>query len=126
MNAPLKKALVIDDVESNRRVAAALLEWHGFEVQLADNARAGLDLIRAEPFDVLLLDISMPGLNGMDLCKKIRQDPAMRSMHIVAYTAHVYPEDKAEILQAGFNALLTKPISVQSLREALHPVVPRA
>jgi CheY-like chemotaxis protein len=120
-----KRILIVDDTEINRRLAAAMLKREGWETAEAHDGEACLACLASESFDVVLLDISMPGLNGEDVCRHIRNTPALAHLPVIAYTAHAMPEEKNQILACGFDTMLIKPISSASLAAALAAVLPR-
>ncbi len=105
-----RRAMVVDDYPSNCLLAAALLERLGWRVTEANSGEAALDAANAEQFELVLLDISMPGLSGEETCKRLREGSNGNKMRILAYTAHAYPEEKARFLAAGFDDILVKPI----------------
>jgi len=119
------RALVIDDNAINRMLAIDLLGVHQIEADDALEGASGLGLLRANHYDLVLLDISMPGLDGEQVCKVIREDPHTRDLFVVAYTAHAFTTEKERIIAAGFDALLVKPISLKSLTKAIEPVLLR-
>ena len=119
------RALVIDDNAINRMLAVDLLGVHQIEADDALEGASGLGLLRANHYDLVLLDISMPGLDGEQVCKVIREDPHTRDLFVVAYTAHAFTTEKERIIAAGFDALLVKPISLKSLTKAIEPVLLR-
>lgn len=119
-----KRILIVDDIEINRRLAAAMLKRDGWETAEAGDGASCLNRLASESFDVVLLDISMPGLNGEDVCRHIRNNPALAHLPVIAYTAHAMPEEKNQILACGFDTLLIKPISAASLVAALAAVLP--
>jgi CheY-like chemotaxis protein len=119
-----KRILIVDDTEINRRLAAALLKRDGWDTTEAHDGQSGLAILASESFDAVLLDISMPGLNGEDVCRLIRSTPALKHLPVIAYTAHAMPEEKDQILACGFDTLLIKPISAASLAAALAAVLP--
>lgn len=119
------QALVIDDNEMNRMVARELLDSYGIASEDAEQGGEGLARLEEAEYDVVLLDINMPGISGDEVCKIIRARPAMRDTYVVAYTAHAFDSEKQRFLAAGFDALLVKPISLDSLGEALMPVLLR-
>lgn len=121
--APQARALVIDDDEINREIAQDLLDMHDVSADQAEEGMAGLAMLRKHKYDLVLLDVSMPGLDGEAVCKIIREDPAIRDTYVVAYTAHAFPGQGEHFLAAGFNALLTKPISYDGVSEMLAPVL---
>ncbi len=113
-----RNALVVDDHPTNRLLACALLKKLGWQTSEAASGEAALTLAGAVCFDLVLLDISMPGMPGEEACSQLRQTAHGKNMRILAYTAHAYPEDRERFLAAGFDDILVKPISRQRL-EAL-------
>ena len=117
------RALVIDDNAINRMLAVELLDAHQIAADEALDGLAGLDMLRHNDYALVLLDISMPGIDGEQVCKIIRGNPATCGLHVIAYTAHAFADEKDRMLAAGFDALLIKPVSFQSLTEAIEPVL---
>lgn len=113
------KVLIVDDQKINRTLPSVLLKQAGCEVFEVDSGEGALAFLQASPVDALLLDISMPGVSGMEVCAKLRSEQAWARLLIVAYTAHALPGERNEILAAGFDELLIKPINRQSLLSAL-------
>lgn len=109
------KVLIVDDQKLNRTLPCVLLRQLGCEVIEAD----ALAVLEGRPVDAILLDISMPGISGTEVCRRLRGDPALARLYIVAYTAHALPEQRVEMLGAGFDEVLIKPINRQRLLEAL-------
>lgn len=110
---PTRNALVVDDHPTNRLLATALLKKLGWTVLEAETGDAALVLASQTSFDLVLLDISMPGISGEETCSQLRQTPNGRQMRILAYTAHAFPEDRTAFLAAGFDDILVKPINRQ-------------
>ncbi len=120
---PDPRLLIVDDNAINRQLAQAfaeLLGWHGAEV---DCGEAALEILARECFDAILLDISMPGISGVEVLKRVREDGRYAGLWIVAYTAHALPEETDQLLKAGFDRVLVKPISVEQLEAALEPAL---
>lgn len=111
----MKRVLIVDDNEINRRLAVALLKKRGWETEEAESGGAALARLAAAPFDCVLLDISMPGMDGEEVCRRIRANPALAGLRVIAYTAHAMASEKTRILQAGFDDILVKPITSNSL-----------
>ncbi|GAB3252079.1 response regulator [Chitinimonas naiadis] len=107
--------LIVDDDDTNRRVARLLLQRAGYWVSEAASGREALELLANQPFAMVLLDLSMPGMGGLDVCQRIHELFSDPRPILVAYTAHVLDEDKAVLLSTGFDDLLTKPISKEAL-----------
>lgn len=111
-----KHVLVVDDNAMNRRLACAFLALLNWDVSECDSGIKALDLIAVKTPDAILLDISMPDMNGEDVCRKIRQNPSLSQLFIVAYTAHAMVEERSRILAAGFNDILIKPVSFDTIK----------
>ncbi|MEI7444388.1 MAG: response regulator [Burkholderiales bacterium] len=118
------KVLIVDDQEINRILPKTHLERLGIPVEEADDGPAALLKLAHGGFDVVLLDISMPGLSGLDVCRQVRADPALKGLKLIAYTAHAFPQATDEIMSAGFDDLLVKPIRRDVLLKALGLPVP--
>ena len=112
-----KNALVVDDHPTNRLLASALLKKLGWTVMEAPHGEAALTLANEQAFTLVLLDISMPGLSGEETCMRLRAAYTGRPLHILAYTAHAFPEDIERLRATGFDDVLIKPISRQRLEE---------
>lgn len=112
--------LVVDDDSTNRLVARLLLERAGLRPQLASSGEEALSLITAGHFDVVLLDLHMSGIDGLETARRIRTelDPSRR-LWIVALTASVYDEDRQRCLDAGMDDFIPKPIEIGLFRAAL-------
>jgi two-component system chemotaxis response regulator CheY len=115
----MKSVLVVDDNAVNRKLAVALLKRRGMFVQEADGGAVALEMLRQERFDAVLLDISMPVMDGKEVCRIIRADPNWSTLWVVAYTAHAMESERQSIMAAGFDDLLVKPISAQDLLRVL-------
>lgn len=114
------KILVVEDVALNREVASGLLERDGHQVWLAQDGETALALCRQQAFDLLLLDVHLPGISGVELCRDIRHHPGPnRQVRIFALTASVQPSVVRSYLQAGMQGILGKPLQLASLRQAL-------
>jgi len=110
-----KKILIVDDNAVNRARATAVLKKSGFIVQDVEDGFKALNLLEIGGFDNVLLDINMPGINGEEVCKKIRSNPKMRGLRVVAYTAHVQEADKRKLIEIGFDDVITKPATRQMI-----------
>ena len=115
----MKRILVVDDNAVNRKLALALLKKRGWEADEVDSGSGALERLRTTRYDGVLLDISMPGLDGEEVCRRIRANPEYAGLRVVAYTAHAMESEKLRIMGAGFDEILIKPITIQSLQQAL-------
>ena len=116
-----RRILIVDDHPINRRLPAVILRDAGWIIDEAANGEDALARLYSTMYDAVLLDISMPGMSGEDVCRRIRADPQLQHLRVVAYTAHAMEENRDDIMNAGFHAILVKPISRQSLLDALDP-----
>jgi CheY-like chemotaxis protein len=114
--------LVVDDIPSNRLIARALLERQGWVVLTASDGREALEILGASHCDLVLLDISMPGMSGIEVCQNIRENAAMASVPVIAYTAHAQPEDRRNFIASGFDEVLIKPINKEKLASVVAAV----
>ncbi len=117
---PALSVLVVDDNQINRFVLRSLLEEVGHRVTEAADGQEGVVLADATPHDLILMDISMPGMDGIEATRRIRADSgSSRAARIVAVTAHAHPADQSRFLQAGMQDCLVKPITRGSLSTLL-------
>jgi signal transduction histidine kinase/HPt (histidine-containing phosphotransfer) domain-containing protein len=124
---PALNILVVEDVALNREVVSGLLERDGHRVSLAEDAEQALLLCRTQSFEVILLDVHLPGLSGVELCRLIRSTPGPnRHSRIFALTASVQPALVRGYLDAGMQGILAKPLKLESLRQALAGESPMA
>ncbi len=120
VQGPALSILVVEDVALNREVVSGLLERDGHQVCLAEDAEQALVLCREQPFELILLDVHLPGMSGVELCTLIRSTPGPnRHSRIFALTASVQPALVRSYLDAGMQGILAKPLKLESLRQAL-------
>ncbi|MBM6442077.1 MULTISPECIES: ATP-binding protein [Pseudomonas] len=117
---PALKVLVVEDVALNREVVQGLLQRDGHQVWLAEEAEQALAQCAVQRFDLILLDVHLPGMTGVELCKRIRSDDGPnRTSRIFALTASVQPALVRGYLDAGMDGVLAKPLNLDSLRKAM-------
>ncbi|HMX17065.1 MAG TPA: response regulator [Rhodocyclaceae bacterium] len=115
-----RRTLVVDDNEINRRIAVAFMKRLGWDVREAvDGADALGVLADGGTCNLVLLDVSMPGMSGLEVCRRIRSDPALAGLAVLAYTAHALAEERTAMLEAGFDDVLVKPVKFEALAAAL-------
>jgi len=105
--------LIVEDNEQNQKLARDVLQLKGYRVLVADTAEAGIPLVQKEKPDLVLMDIHLPGMNGIEALARLRADPATKSTPVFAFTASVMPQDRKEITTAGFDGFLAKPINLK-------------
>lgn len=124
MNPSPGKLLIVDDEASIRRALLATLRAMGFEVAEASTGEAGLELVRAAHYDVVLLDINMPGMGGIHACREMRR--MLPRLGIVMVTVRDSEDDKIAALDAGADDYVTKPFHVRELAARVRAAVRRA
>ncbi len=107
----MKTILIAEDNAVNRELLRELLEARGYAVEEACNGLEALQMIVQSKPDALLLDLNMPVLDGFATVRKIRKDPAMASLPVLAVTAYAMRGDREKTLETGFDGYLSKPIS---------------
>lgn len=107
--------LVVDDDYANRKLPSLILLEIGFPIHECATGAEALELIEKFPITHILLDISLPNISGISICKVIKSNSKFAHIKIHAYTAHAMREQTQEILTAGFDSLLIKPIRKQDL-----------
>ncbi len=120
------RVLLAEDNEINQQVARGLIELTGASVTAVENGRSAVQRLQEEKFDVVLMDIQMPEMDGYTATHQIRSRPELQTLPIIAMTAHAMNEHREEALRAGMNDYVSKPIDPQSLWDTLERwVVPR-
>lgn len=114
----MARMLVIEDTPANRKLISALLEQAGHTVQTASDAETGITLA-AEGIDLVLMDIHLPGMDGLAATRILKEDPRTRRIPVLAITALATESDKARILAAGCDAYIAKPIRYKELLSAV-------
>ena len=113
------KVLIVDDVKFSVEIGKSFLEGTGCELLSAFNGGEALELIRKERPDLVLTDLFMPGMNGDELCRAIKADPATRGIPVIILTAADNSENQEKGLKAGCDGLLGKPYSKGDIIEAV-------
>ena len=118
MNAP-GRVLVVDDHPVNAALVNAFFKRGGWATRMVNDGALALEELARQPYDLVLLDISMPGLSGIDVCRAIRARPDWAGLRVVAYTAHALAEEHAALREAGFDDILTKPVDRRVVNDVL-------
>ncbi len=111
----MAKVLLVEDNEMNRDMLSRRLKRKGFEVIIAADGRDGVAKASAESPDLILLDMSLPVMDGWEAARKIKADPETRDIPIIALTAHAMAGDREKALEAGCDEYDTKPIELPRL-----------
>jgi len=120
------KILLVEDNEMNRDMLSRRLIRRGFEVPMAVDGQLAIDMSVSEAPDLILMDISLPVVNGWDATRAIRANPATAKIPIIALTANANESDRAAALAAGCDDYDTKPVDVVRLMEKINALLPGA
>lgn len=110
-----ERILVVDDNPTNLKLVSDLLQWSGYQISNAMDAEHALELIRQTPPDLILMDIALPGMDGLTLTRKLKADDATKDIRIIALTAFAMKGDEQKALDAGCDGYISKPIDTRSL-----------
>jgi len=105
--------LIIEDNEKNRKLCRDVLRVKGYRTIESETAEAGLDLARGESPDLILMDIQLPGMDGITAMKQLKADPNTKSIPIIAITASAMTNNRTAMLAEGFDGYQTKPITLK-------------
>jgi two-component system cell cycle response regulator DivK len=105
----MRRVMVIEDNQDNRMLLRAILD-DAYAVTEHTNGPNGLAALAADDPEIVLLDISLPGMDGVEVLRRIRADPFSRHLPVIAFTAHAMSNDRAKYLAHGFDDYITKPI----------------
>lgn len=118
-----RKVLVIDDDALNMKLIKAILSKKEIEVIEASDAPKGLELAAQHMPDAILMDMNLPGLDGMTATRQLKADPSLKDISVIAVTGFVGSEFQEKAMEAGCSGFVEKPISVASLLKALDQVL---
>jgi CheY-like chemotaxis protein len=108
-----EKILIVEDNPLNMELARDLLEARGYLVSEANTAQEGIDAVKTNAFDLVLMDVQLPGMDGLTATKILRQEAKLTEIKIVALTAHAMKGDEQKVLEAGCNGYISKPIDTR-------------
>jgi CheY-like chemotaxis protein len=115
--------LIVEDNEKNRRLVRDVLQFKGYETIETETGEEGVELARSRQPALVLMDIQLPGMDGITALKLLRQDPATRGIRVMAVTASAMTQDRQTILAAGFDGYQSKPINVKGFLEAVQELL---
>lgn len=122
--ARIPRVLVVDDYADTRAILLDVLVSHGCRVETAENGLEALDKARTWRPDIVILDLAMPGIDGFDVARRLKEEPATRDLPIVAYTAYTDPAWRTRAEGTGFAAFLIKPTPPKELVSTLRAFLP--
>jgi two-component system, cell cycle response regulator DivK len=115
--------LIVEDNEKNLKLVRDVLQVKGYETLDAGTAEDGLKIARERKPDLILMDIQLPGMNGIDALKALRADSKTAGIPVVAITASVMQQDRAQIVSAGFDGFIEKPVNLKNLFDTVQQAV---
>jgi len=119
----MSTVLIIEDNEKNMKLARDVLQVKGYQTLEAVTGEEGVRLAKEKVPDLVLMDIQLPGINGIDAFKQLRADPKTARIPVVALTASVTPTDRSAITAAGFDAFVSKPINLKEFLDTVKRLV---
>ncbi|MFZ2068340.1 MAG: response regulator [Xanthobacteraceae bacterium] len=119
----MTKILLVEDNEMNRDMLSRRLVRNGFEIVMAVNGQEGLDLASSENPDLILLDMSLPIIDGWEAARRLKANAATSKIPVIALTAHAMVQDKEKALAAGCDDFDTKPVELPRLLEKINSLL---
>ena len=120
------KILLVEDNEMNRDMLSRRLERKGYEVVIAVNGQEGVDLVSSTRPDLILMDLSLPIIDGWEATRRIKADPATAGIPVIALTAHAMAEDRAKAMAAGCDDFDIKPVDLPRLLKKIDTLLRRS
>ena len=110
----MKKILIVEDTEANKYLIKFILENRGHEVLEAATGEEGVEVAIKEKPDLIIMDLQLPGIDGLEATRRIRESEADGDIQIIALTSYVMPDDRKRALEAGCNGYIEKPINPET------------
>jgi len=121
----MTRILLVEDNEMNRDMLSRRLERRGYEIGIAVDGRQGVEMATAGGYDLVLMDMSLPEVDGWEATRQLRAAPGTKSLPIIALTAHAMAGDRERALEAGANDYDTKPIDLARLLGKIEALLPK-
>ncbi|NDJ52037.1 MAG: response regulator [Chloroflexi bacterium] len=115
--------MIVDDEPDNLEVLADVFAFHGAEVITARDGQEGLRQLENRQPDLILLDLSMPNMDGWEMHRRIRDDERLKEIPIIAVTAHAMVGDYERVISAGFDGYITKPINIRNILQDIRQTI---
>jgi CheY-like chemotaxis protein len=119
----MSKILLVEDNEMNRDMLSRRLERKGFEVVMAVDGQAGIDMASSGNPDIILMDLSLPIIDGWEATRQIKADPATQGIPVIALTAHAMAGDEQKAREAGCDDYDTKPVNLKRLLKKIEDLL---
>jgi CheY-like chemotaxis protein len=117
--------LIVEDNDKSRKLVRDVLQFKGYQTMDTDNAEEGIRLARERRPALILMDLHLPGINGIEALERLRRDPGTKHIPVIAVTASAMTEDNQKIVAAGFEGLQTKPIHVKDFLRVVADTIAR-
>jgi two-component system cell cycle response regulator DivK len=121
---PGELILLVEDNDNNRLLIRDVLRASGYRLVEAGNAEDGLRMAAEQQPALILMDIQLPGMNGIEALQRLRADPATRAIPVIAVTASAMTQDRRQIMAAGFDGYQAKPINVKGFLQTVREMLP--
>jgi len=118
MSGPL--ILIVEDNEKNLKLLRDFLQFRGYETIEADTGEAGIELAREEQPSMILMDVQLPGIDGMQAMKSLKSDPITQRIPIIALTSFAMKGDREQFIKEGFDDYISKPINIKEIPEIIN------
>ena len=115
----MKTILIVEDNEKNMKLVRDILRHNGHATIEAQTGGEGVRLASEKKPDLILMDIQLPDIDGIEALRRIREDPALDAVAVIAVSASVMPDDHRKIIESGFDAFVTKPINLKSFLDTV-------
>ena len=122
----MARVLIVEDNVDNYELVRFLLERAGHDTRWARGGREGIQMSKQEKPELIIMDLSLPEMDGWTATKSLKSDPETKHIHIVALTAHTLPSDRKRALQAGCDSYLSKPINIALFTETVANLIAKA
>ena len=122
----MAKILLVEDNEMNRDMLSRRLIRNGFDVKIAVDGGQGVAMAASEKPDLILMDLSLPVLDGWEATRQVKSDPATRAIPVIALTAHAMADDERKALEAGCDDFDTKPVDLPRLLAKIQTLLARS
>ena len=119
----MQRVLLVEDNEMNRDMLSRRLRKKGFEVDMAMDGAQGVEMARSGGYDIVLMDMSLPVIDGWEATRQLRAEPETRDVPIIALTAHAMAGDRDKAMDAGCNDYDTKPVEIDRLLLKMHTLL---
>ena len=120
-----KTVLCIEDNKVNMLLVSRIVEAEGYNLLRAEDGPTALEMLKDSAPDIILLDVNIPGIHGLDLARMIKDDERLANIPLIATTANVLVGDKERCLEAGCDEYLPKPLDIRRLRQVMHDYLDR-